>query len=99
MGISVLNFRVTHKSFLKPGQWLCPLAVGGQLSLNTTKIGLYWLHAFQQHFFFNFFFRAAPAVYGSSQARVQSELQLLAYIIVTATSDLNCICDLHCRSR
>ena len=37
--------------------------------------------------------------YGSSQARVQPELQLMAYATATATPDLSCICDLHCSSR
>ena len=40
---------------------------------------------------FFFLFRVAHAAYGSSQARVESELQLLAYI----TQDPSCTCDLH----
>ena len=52
----------------------------------------------QSYFFFFFFFglfRATPTAYGSSQARKQSELQLLAYTIAIATQDLSHICDLH----
>ena len=37
--------------------------------------------------------------YGSSQARVEVELQLLAYATETATQDPNLICDLHCSSQ
>ena len=50
---------------------------------------------------FCFFFKAAPETYGSSQARVESELQLLASATATATArpDLSCICDLHHSSR
>ena len=46
---------------------------------------------------FLFLFRAAPVAYGSSQARVDLQLQLLAYTTATATSNLSRICDL-CRS-
>ena len=42
------------------------------------------------------FFRAAPATYGSSWAGAKLELQLLAYITVTAMSDLSHICNLCC---
>ena len=38
-------------------------------------------------------FRATPTVYGSSQGRVQLEVQLPAY--ATATWDLSRICNLH----
>ena len=44
-------------------------------------------------------FRAVPAAYGSSQAGVESELQLLAYTTATATPDTSCVCDLHHSSR
>ena len=54
-------------------------------------------------------FRAAPMVYGSSQARATAaglwhshsnagselQLQLLAYVIATAMQDLSCICNLY----
>ena len=42
-------------------------------------------------------FRAAPVAYGSSQARVDSELQLLAYTraTTTTTGDLSCVYCLH----
>ena len=49
-------------------------------------VGFVWLN------FFFVFFRAAPAAYGSSQAGVKSELQLLTYI--TAMPDPSLICDL-----
>ena len=42
-----------------------------------------------------FAFRAPGAAYGSSRLGIESELQLPAYIIATATPDLSCICDLH----
>ena len=45
------------------------------------------------HFFF--LFRAKHAAYGSSQARIKSELQLPAYATATAMWDLSHICDLH----
>ena len=45
------------------------------------------------------FFRATPTAYGSSQARVESELQLLAYAIVTAMPDLSRVCNLHWSSQ
>ena len=45
-----------------------------------------------------FVFRAAPAVYGSSQARGQMELQLLAYTTATAMPDPSCVRDLYCSS-
>ena len=41
-------------------------------------------------------FRAASAAYGGSQARVESELQLLAYVTATAMPDPSCVCDLCC---
>ena len=57
-------------------------------------------HLSLSFFFFLFsFFRAAPAAYGSSQARVELELQLPAYITTTAIPDLSHVCDLHCSSR
>ena len=46
-------------------------------------------------FFFFCLFRATPMAYGDSQARVESELQLLAYSTATATSNPSRICDLH----
>ena len=45
--------------------------------------------------FVSFLFVATPAAYGSSQAGVDSELQLPAYITATATQDPSHICDLH----
>ena len=42
-----------------------------------------------------FLFRAAPTAYGSTQARVESEWQLLAYATAKAISDPSHICDLH----
>ena len=45
-----------------------------------------------------FLFIAAPEAYGSSQARVESELQLLAYATATAIPDSSSIIDLHCSS-
>ena len=42
--------------------------------------------------FFFLLFRAALLTNGSSQARVESELQLPAYAMVTAAQD---VCDLH----
>ena len=40
-------------------------------------------------------FTATPAVYGSSRARVESEMQLLAYTTATAMLDLLHILDLR----
>ena len=42
-------------------------------------------------------FRATPAVYGSSQARdqIELELRLPAYTTATATQDPGLICNLH----
>ena len=45
--------------------------------------------------FFFFLFRAAQMAHGSSWARGESELQLLAYTAATAKPDLSCICDLR----
>ena len=42
---------------------------------------------------------AALAAYGSSQARVELELQLLAYTTATATPDPSWVCNLHHSSR
>ena len=39
-------------------------------------------------------FRTSSIAYGNSQARVESEVQLLVYTTATATQDLNYICDL-----
>ena len=50
-------------------------------------------------FYFFFFFRAAGEAYGSSQARVKLELELLAYTTATATPDLSHIFDLYHSSR
>ena len=49
------------------------------------------LDLFFLFFFFFFFFLGL-------HTGIESELQLLAYITVTATWDLSCICDLHHRS-
>ena len=46
-------------------------------------------------FFFFGHFRAVPVAYGGPQARVESELQPLAYATATAMPDPNCVCDLH----
>ena len=46
-------------------------------------------------FFFFGLFRAIPTAYGSSQARVESELQLLTYATATATPALSHVCGLH----
>ena len=40
-------------------------------------------------------FRVAPMAYGSSHARVESELQLPAYATATTMWDLSLVCDLH----
>ena len=40
-------------------------------------------------------FRATPATYGSSQARVESELQLRVYTTATAKPNPSRICDPH----
>ena len=40
-------------------------------------------------------FRASPVAYGSSQTRVESELQLLAYATATAMWHPNQVCDLN----
>ena len=57
----------------------------------------------KQLYFFIFFifcpFRDAPAAFGSSQARVQSELQLLTHTIVTAMSDLSRVTTDHGNAR
>ena len=44
-------------------------------------------------------FRATRMVYGSSQSRVESELQLPAYTTATAMWDLSLLCNLHHSSR
>lgn len=44
---------------------------------------------------FIYFFRATLTAHGGSQARVGSELQLLAYTAATPTWDQSCVCDLH----
>ena len=53
-------------------------------------------------FFSSFFFplfKAAPTTYAGSQARVESELQLLAYASAMATQDPSHACDLRRSSR
>ena len=44
-------------------------------------------------------FRAVPAAYGSSQVRLELELQLPVCTTAIATWDPSCICDLHHSSR
>ena len=46
-------------------------------------------------FFFFLLFRTAPAAYGASQARAESELWLPAYTTATAMPDPSHICNLH----
>ena len=54
--------------------------------LNTQSVtNLMGVFSFDSFFFF--LFRAAPAAYGSSQAEVKSELQLLTYTTAIATQD------------
>ena len=48
---------------------------------------------------FVWFFKAVPAIYGSSQARGWMELQLPAYPTATETQDLSHVCELHHSSR
>ena len=57
---------------------------------------IWWFHLyiFLPSFFLSFFL-AAPAVYGSSPARGQMELQLWATVTATATPGPSFICDLH----
>ena len=50
-------------------------------------------------FCFFLLFRAVPVAYGSFQAGVKSELQLLAYATATATPDPSRVWDLHHSSR
>ena len=47
------------------------------------------------HTYIHFLFRATPTVYGSSQTRIKSELQLPACTTTTATPDLSCVCNLN----
>ena len=49
-------------------------------------------------YFLIFLFTAAPAAYGSSQARAESELSLPACTTVMALRDLSHVCDLGCSS-
>ena len=49
-------------------------------------------------FFFFLLFRATPVAYVSSQARAESELQLLAYATATEMPDLSHVCNPHCSS-
>ena len=46
-------------------------------------------------FCFCLIFRTAPAAYGSSRLRVESELQLPAYTTATETQDPSHVCELH----
>ena len=46
-------------------------------------------------FLFFGLFRATPKAHASSQAGVQSDLQLLAYATVSATWDMSHVCILH----
>ena len=67
---------------------------------NSTDLRTGTLHKVQSCFvlFFFFFFvssRATPAAHGGSEARVQLELELLAYTRATATWNLSRVCDLH----
>ena len=61
--------------------------------------GTFFLKIFQNFKFFFFFFfwsfQGCTAAYGNSHARVESELQPLAYTTATATRDLSCVCDLY----
>ena len=50
-------------------------------------------------YFILFFLRATPVAYGSSQARGELELQLIAYSTATATWDPSHVGDLHHSSR
>ena len=57
-----------------------------------------WLPSFFYFYLFLYFlgfFRVKPAACGGSQARVQSELQLLAYTTATATPYLSRVFGLH----
>ena len=54
------------------------------------------LRDFQNIVFFFFLFPAILVAYGSSQARDELELWLLAYTTAIATPDLSHICDLCC---
>ena len=48
---------------------------------------IFLFYLFKKYFFR--LFRAAPVAYRSSQARVESELQLLAYVTATGLQDLS----------
>ena len=52
------------------------------------------VHPSHHHMFFFFLLMAAPAAYGSSQARVRIRATATAYAIGIATPDLSHICDL-----
>ena len=51
------------------------------------------------HFHLFIYFWAAGAAYESSQAGVESELQLLAYTTPIAMPDSSCVCSLHYSSQ
>ena len=58
------------------------------LYIETSRVGLVFVLSFC-------FFRATPMAYGSSEDRVQSELQLQVYATATAMPDPSRLCDLH----
>ena len=91
--VSIITKKILHNQ--KVDNWL-KKTIGKHLKLNIIwkAIRQYWSQ-FHTFIFFFFLFRATPTIYGSSQVRVKSELQLLAYTTATATQDLSCVCDLH----
>ena len=67
------------------------------------SVCLLWKNVFSGRFFCLFvclffvfcLFRPTPMAYGSSQATVELELQLLAYTTASEMLDLSHVCDLH----
>ena len=70
---------------------VCLFSLSIAISQSVLGINQFWRYSKKT----DFFFRATPMVYGSSQAGVKLELQLLDYATVTATLDLSRICELH----
>ena len=60
------------------------------------RLSLSYSNALNLFFFLFFLVMAAPAAYGSSQARGRIEAATVAYATAMATMDSSCICCLHC---
>ena len=81
--------------YISDNDKLLPMDEGEKAEHSRLVGGSFFLFVFCLFVFVLLFFRAAPTVYGSSQARGQIRATAAGLHTATATHALNCVCNLH----